>query len=486
MHLKNLYNILGDILLLTTYYVLDIIELNSTDIMNVSSTVLDVPENTSSMSINIDEGSINVYNIIFLFINENILFLGENQMALLHPRRKGKGILQKINIQRVSQLTPRKALLFNTVKMYKKKAFVMNKRYSNAKYRIKMANKFNKNSKSLRGLNEFTRNFIESQIRMQSQKPRGRRFTVDDKVFALSLFKQSGKAYRTLSRVFALPSRKSIVDLLKKIPFEPGINNRIFEHLKTAVKKLKNKLDRYCTVVFDEISISASLQFIASTGKVIGFEDLGHNEQSCKFADKALVFMIRGLRKKFKQPVAFYFTNSEMNSIKLSVIIKDVITAVQSTGLIVISTVCDQAPSNVAAINNLIRETNIKYLKTEKENCIFEINNKEIIPIFDVPHLLKGLRNNLLTKDLHFIHENKNKIASWKHVIQFYELDKEQSTEGDRLIPKLTDAHIYPDKIKKMKVSVAAQVFSQRVGAIMKRMAIMTNQSNFTGEFIFI
>lgn len=84
---------------------------------------------------------------------------------------------------------------------------------------------------------------------MQPLKSRGRRFTVDDKVFALSLFKQSGKAYRTLSKIFALPSRKSIMDLLKKVPFEVRINKRIFEHLKTAVKKMKNRLDRYCTVI---------------------------------------------------------------------------------------------------------------------------------------------------------------------------------------------------------------------------------------------
>jgi len=86
-----------------------------------------------------------------------------------------------------------------------------------------------------------------------------------------SLFKQSGKAYRTLSKVFALPSKKSIMDLLKKIPFESGINNIIFEHLKTTMRKLNNKLDRYCSVIFDEVSISASLQFIES-------KDLGHHE----------------------------------------------------------------------------------------------------------------------------------------------------------------------------------------------------------------
>jgi len=78
---------------------------------------------------------------------------------------------------------------------------------------------------------------------------------------------------------------------------------------------------------------------------------------------------------------------------------------VQSTGFTVISTVRDQAPSNVAAINSLNHETNIEYLKAGKENCVFGfgINDKEITPIIDVPHLLKGLRNNLLTKDLHFM-----------------------------------------------------------------------------------
>jgi len=49
-------------------------------------------------------------------------------------------------------------------------------------------------------------------------------------------------------------------------------------------------------------------------------------------------------------------------------------------------------------------------------------------------------------------------------------------------MPKLTDAHICPEKIKKMKVSIAAQVFSQRVGAIMKRIAKITNESTFTGK----
>jgi len=88
--------------------------------------------------------------------------------------------------------------------------------------------------------------------------------------------------------------------------------------------------------------------------------------------------------------------------------------------------------------------------------------------------LLKGLRNNLVSKDLNFTYDDKQMIASWKHVIELYELDKNQSTGGDRLAPKLTDNHIYPQK---KNVSCAAQVFSQRVDAIMKRLPVLLNTS---------
>lgn len=322
-----------------------------------------------------------------------------------------RGTLTEIRISRVKHLTPRKKLLYNVVKKYKRRALVLNKRCLTAKQRILKAERFMQiYGKSMSRLNQSTQNFVQSQIRMQIQKPRGRRFTIEDKVFALSLYKQSGKAYRALAKTFALPSRKSLLDILKKIPFEAGINDHIFEHLKLAVKKLK-KLDRYCSIVFDEIALSASLQYTDRHAKVIGFKDLGGPHRSSDFADKALVFMIRGSRKKFKQPIDFYLTNGTMDSTNLSILIKNIIKDVQSTGLTVVSTICDQAPTNIAAINLLYKETKEKCIKEGKENRTFgfEIENQEIIPLYDVPHLLKGLRNNLVSKNLHYVYENKKK-----------------------------------------------------------------------------
>jgi len=73
-----------------------------------------------------------------------------------------------------------------------------------------------------------------------------------------------------------------------------------------------------------------------------------------------------------------------------------VITAVQTTGLKIITTVCDQGTSNIKAINTLKEKTNRDHLQNDVENKYFgfTINNEEIIPIFDPCHLLKTIRNN--------------------------------------------------------------------------------------------
>lgn len=55
--------------------------------------------------------------------------------------------------------------------------------------------------KYLKGFNETTANFFMSQLQTQKLKPRGRRFTLDDKIFALSIYKQSGRV-QVLVQIF--------------------------------------------------------------------------------------------------------------------------------------------------------------------------------------------------------------------------------------------------------------------------------------------
>ncbi|KAK9728323.1 hypothetical protein QE152_g18101 [Popillia japonica] len=67
--------------------------------------------------------------------------------------------------------------------------------------------------------------------------------------------------------------------------------------------------------------------------------------------------------------------------------------------------------------------------------------------------------------NLQFVWKKGVQVASWTDVIKMYEMDI-----GDydtKMLNKLTDQHIYPEKIRKMKVKNAAQVFSHRVSSVM-------------------
>lgn len=154
------------------------------------------------------------------------------------------------------------------------------------------------------------------------------------------------------------------------------------------------------------------------------------------------------------------------------VALKDVIRHLRKSGLHVVATVCDQGASNMAAINALMNDTRREYKRKGKECRLFgfEVDGEEIIPLYDVPHLLKAIRNNLLTKDCKFKwQKSRQQIASWKHILELFNLD---SGNGDfRSLTKLTDCHVKSEVLKKMKVSVAAQVLSQRVSSTMRLLA---------------
>jgi len=112
----------------------------------------------------------------------------------------------------------------------------------------------------------------------------------------LLLYKQSGSSYKLLSKLFVLPSAKTLKCLLQRISLQPGINKFIFEHLQQHVAQIKNEKDKLCVLMWDEMSLEANLHFDQLNDKIIGFEDWGHRRTSL-IADHVLVFMARGILK---------------------------------------------------------------------------------------------------------------------------------------------------------------------------------------------
>ncbi|KAJ6642525.1 hypothetical protein Bhyg_07476 [Pseudolycoriella hygida] len=112
----------------------------------------------------------------------------------------------------------------------------------------------------------------------------------------------------------------------------------------------------------------------------------------------------------------------------------------------------------------------------------YKLGGETVVHCYDAPHLLKGTRNNLQTKDLlHFVNKRwscsdlslrsvktpangKGHKANWNDISELYDINLEG---GKKLLPmKITPEHITPNK-QKLKVSTAAQVLSQTYGNVM-------------------
>lgn len=316
--------------------------------------------------------------------------------------------------------------------------------------------------------------YLQNRLENANKKSRGQRYDVDDKVLGLHIQRQCGTYYNTLSTIFGLPSRSTLGRLLQRIPIGPGIHYTVLSVAKAELRLLSNDMDKTCVLMFDEMSIRPNLQPNVCRGEIDGFEHLG-NATSAQIANHAQVFMIKMIRgKSRKQPIAYHFVNGAMKSDVLKVKIREVIEQCREAGFNIIATVCDQGSNNQAAINKLVKDTERKYQARglELRGYFFEIGEQRIIPLFDVPHLFKGLRNNLLKYHLRFTHKHQMRTAKWDDIVTAYHMDPYIGTFST--MTRITDAHVMPDKINKMKVSACTQVFSHSMSVAILTMTRMT------------
>lgn len=126
-------------------------------------------------------------------------------------------------------------------------------------------------------------------------------------------------------------------------------------------------------------------------------------------------------------------------------------------------------------------------LGVSDEKPFFVVKESVVYALFDVPHLLKSVRNNLKKYDLKFVDKDskdKEMRASWKDIETFYDKDSKQRY---RIAPKLTYNHVYAKGLATMKVKLAAQTFSHSVAAglnVYVTTHILGSSAAGTSEFV--
>ncbi len=269
-----------------------------------------------------------------------------------------------------------------------------------------------------------------------------------DKMLAMSIFFQSRKAYHVLSKVFTLPTPRTLLRDLQKMNIQPGFNNNLFEALKQRVHTLREQ-DKNIVLVFDEMSINGLL-FDQEHDEIEGFEDFGHMGKTKYIANHVTVFMVHSLTARWKQPVGYFLSSGPIPSSMLQVLTVTCIDKVQKVGLKVRALLCDQGSNNHSFLHQLGGVSVEKPYMTQ--------SNTKIFVFYDPPHLLKNVRNNLRKNDLLV----KGEKVSWQDIVEFYKFDKKQPIQ---MAPKLTDKHLDLPPFMAMRVSLAAQVLSHSVAA---------------------
>lgn len=187
-------------------------------------------------------------------------------------------------------VSPKAMFFYKEASTLKKKYLYQRKKALNYRRRLKdAATLANKQTfmKLTSNLSKTTWNFFESQLRCATKRPQGWRFSTNDKIMSLALYKQTCSGYKFLSRIFTLPSRVTLMKLLNSIDIEPGINKLVYKTLKDMSANLQ-QCEKYCFVLFDEMSLSPNLSYNMHKDVVEGFEDFG-NSRTSKIADHGQV-----------------------------------------------------------------------------------------------------------------------------------------------------------------------------------------------------
>ncbi|KAK9685564.1 Transposase protein [Popillia japonica] len=119
---------------------------------------------------------------------------------------------------------------------------------------------------------------------------------------------ENQESYRFLRRIFALPSKQILLEMVKKIPVQAGINEKKLQLLQDTIKPMPEE-GRHCVFSFDKMQLSPSSDYNSHEDCVTSFSDFGQKKR-LKIADHALVFMVRGIRKKWKQSIYLLFCSS--------------------------------------------------------------------------------------------------------------------------------------------------------------------------------
>lgn len=274
------------------------------------------------------------------------------------------------------------------------------------------------------------------------------------RAFAFTLHFYSPRAYKYVRSVFnnRLPSVSTIRKWTSSINGKPGFSQEALDVLKIQANEAnKNGEEILACLIFDEIAIRQQEEYDQHTGEVIGRINYGTfstYQNPNKLAKEALVFMITGVNKKFKIPVA-YFLSGGIKADEKAALIQEMILRVSKTGVKIVGMTFDGLNTNLTTCRKLGAD-----FDNDRAFIMNPHSDSKIFIYLDASHMLK-LARNIWAKHL-VLYDGNNDAIEWRFI---QNLEKYQRENMINIGNKINAAHIQWDR-KKMSVRIAAETLS--------------------------
>lgn len=182
--------------------------------------------------------------------------------------------------------------------------------------KIKIDDKEDFKEKFLKKESDALNTFIMTQIFHKKKS----HFLKDEKELFLKYYYKSPSLYRQmLEDGFKLPSLSTIFRWHGSFSLTPGFNEKTLNMLKEKCS-LMDDGDKKCTLLFDEMAIKRELDLRTTDDSVYGYVDFGEFGKKNIIANKALVLMIRGVKKNWKQSICYYIGNANGEELRLIIL----------------------------------------------------------------------------------------------------------------------------------------------------------------------
>ena len=180
--------------------------------------------------------------------------------------------------------------------------------------------------------------FNNDQCKLMTGLKRLRKWSDDSIIEGLrTKFTCGSSAYEVERKKRFLPSTRTLQKKLQCIHFDSGCLEEIVHLLQHKVSCMSED-DKDCVIVFDEMAIQPGITYCSNLKKYVGYTTAPGNTG---IANHLLVFMLAGLRARWKQVVGYHFTGDAIESGCLKTILYDLIGKVEAIGLRVYAAISD-------------------------------------------------------------------------------------------------------------------------------------------------